>query len=221
MGAVAGSVTVTVFTSGSVTSDDAKATGAVNVSALPAPAASVAAVVPNVVCPVRPVTVPHVAVPVATQVAFAVKVTPGGSGSFSARLSASVGPAFVTVMMYVPVLPGVYVALLSVFVTAIAACAERVSLSDALPLAPDDASLAVTVLISGSSIMVGANVTGAVNVSRLPPPLIVAAVVPKVVWPIVPVTAPHVAAPVGVQVTVPVSVTPGGNASFTVTLSAS
>ena len=50
------------------------------------------------------------------------------------------------------------------------------------------------------------------------PAAIVAPVVPKLVWPVVPVTAPQVAAPVGAHVALPPSVTPAGSGSATVTL---
>ena len=76
---------------------EANATGAVNVSLFAAPAGIVAPVVPNDVCPVVPVTVPQVAVPLATQTAFALSVTPAGSGSDTVTLFAFDGPAFVTV----------------------------------------------------------------------------------------------------------------------------
>ena len=86
-----------MLTSGLVASPDAKATGTVNVSLFAAPAAIVAPVVPKLVCPVVPVTTPQFAVPAATQVAFAFRVTPAGSGSVSVTLFAFDGPAFVTV----------------------------------------------------------------------------------------------------------------------------
>ena len=54
-----------------------------------------------------PVTVPQVAVPAATQVAFAFSVTPAGNGSVTVTLVAFDGPAFVTTTVYVAVPPGV------------------------------------------------------------------------------------------------------------------
>ena len=75
---------------------DANFTGTLNVSELPAPAAIVAPVVPKLACPVVPVTVPQVAVPVGKHVAFALRVTPAGSGSLTVTLPAFDGPVFVT-----------------------------------------------------------------------------------------------------------------------------
>ena len=83
-----------------------------------APAAIVAPLAPNAAWPLVPLTVPHVALPVATHVASADSVTPVGSGSLTVTLCASDGPAFVTTIVYVAVAPGVYVALASSLVTA-------------------------------------------------------------------------------------------------------
>ena len=78
-----------------------------NTSLSAAAAPSVALVVPKLVWPVVPVTVPHVATPLATQEAFAVNVTPAGSESVSVRFVATEGPPLVTVTVYVAVPPGV------------------------------------------------------------------------------------------------------------------
>ena len=178
-GGDAGSVAVTVLTSGLVDIPAANFTGTVNVSELPAPAPTVAPVVPKLVCPVVPVTVPQVAAPAATHVAFAFRVTPAGNGSEIVTLPALDRPAFVTTTVYVAVPPGVYVALPSVLATASAATAASVSLS--APFAGGDAgSVAVAVLTSGFVTMPAANFTGALNVSELPPPAaMVAVVAPK------------------------------------------
>jgi glycerol-3-phosphate acyltransferase PlsY len=63
-------------------------------------------------------------------------VTCAGRASVSVAPVTSLGPALVTVSVYVVGLPGVYVALPSVFVTANVTDAERASVSDALALAP-------------------------------------------------------------------------------------
>ena len=103
----AGSVAVTVLTSGFVSMPDANDTGALNVRLLPAPAAIVAPVVPKLVCPVEPVTTPHVAAPLDTHVALALSVTPAGKGSETVTLLALDGPALVTTTVYVAAPPGV------------------------------------------------------------------------------------------------------------------
>ena len=114
-----------------------------------------------------------------------------------------------------------YDALPSVFVTASATSSERASLSEADALAPDATSVADAVLTSGSVVMPAANATGTVNTTLLPAPAaIVAPVVPKLVWPIVPVTVPQLAAPTGAHDAFADSVTPAGSASVTVTLAA-
>ena len=156
-----GSVAVAVLTSGLVTMPAANDTGTVKVRLLPAPAAIVAPVVPKVVCPVVPVTVPQFAVPLAKQVAFALRFTPAGNGSESVTLFAFDGPALVTITLYVAMPPGVYVALPSVFVTASAATAARASLSEPVAGA-DDGSVAVAVFTSGFVRRPAANETGAV-----------------------------------------------------------
>jgi hypothetical protein len=97
--ALAGSVTVTVLVSVLLVRLDANATGAVNVSELPAPAPIDAPVAPKLVCPVVPVTVPQAAVPAATQLALALSVTPDGRGSDMVVLVASDGPALVTAIV--------------------------------------------------------------------------------------------------------------------------
>ena len=96
-GGDAGSVAVAVFTSGFVVMPAANFTGTVKISELAAPAAIVAFVVPKLVCPVVPVTVPQVAAPTAAHVAFAFRVTPAGNGSETVTLAAFDGPALVTV----------------------------------------------------------------------------------------------------------------------------
>ena len=106
-GGDAGSVAVAVLTSGFVVMPGANATGTVNVSALPAPAPTVAAVVPKLVWPESPVTAPHTDVPAATHVTFAESVTPAGSGSVTVALFAFESPVFVTTTVYVAVPPGV------------------------------------------------------------------------------------------------------------------
>src|SRR5437764_261754 len=97
--ALAGSVTVTVLVSALLVRLDANATDAVNVSELPAPAPMDAPLVPKLVCPVVPVTVPQAAVPAATQLALALSVTPDGRGSDTVVLVASDGPALVTTIV--------------------------------------------------------------------------------------------------------------------------
>ena len=52
--------------------------------------------VPKLVWPVVPVTVPQFDVPLATHVALALRVTPAGSGSDTVMLFAFDGPVFVT-----------------------------------------------------------------------------------------------------------------------------
>ena len=152
---VATSVALAVLTSGSTARLDANATGTVKTSEFAPPAAIAAPVEANDVSPVVPATLPHVAAPSAAQPAGAVNVTPAGSASPTVTSAASVGPAFVTVMTYVAVPPGVYVALPSVFAMPSTTCAARVSLSLAVRVG-DAGSLAVTVLISGSAVIVAA-----------------------------------------------------------------
>ena len=88
---------VAVLSSGSVDRPAAKATGAVNTSELPTPAAICAPVAPNAFWPVVPVTAPQLAAPMAAQVALAVRVTPAGSGSLMVTLVASDTPPCVRV----------------------------------------------------------------------------------------------------------------------------
>ena len=57
-----------------------------------------APVVPSVVCPVVPVTVPQLDVPFALHVALAASVTPGGSASATVTSMASEVPVFCTVI---------------------------------------------------------------------------------------------------------------------------
>ena len=113
---VATSVAVAVLTSGLAVMPAANATGTVNTSESPAPAPSVAPVVPKLVCPLLPVTVPHVATPLPVHVTVAVSVSPPAAHRLTVTLAASLGPVFVTVTTYVAVPPGVYVLLPSVFV---------------------------------------------------------------------------------------------------------
>jgi len=94
-------------------------------------------------------------------------------------------------------------------------------LSDPEAVDPEGPSVAVAVLTSGSVTRLAENATGTENASvAAPPPGITALVALNDVWPAAPVTAPQFAPPPATQVTVPVSVTPAGNASVTVTLSA-
>ena len=70
--------------------------------------------------------------------------------------------------------------------------------------------------------MPGANVTGTVKTSVFAPPASTrAAVAPKLVWPVVPVTVPQLDEPLATQVALAARVTPAGSASVTFTLSAS
>ncbi len=118
--------------------------------------------------------------------------------------------------------PGEYVALPSVLTTASETCAASVSESAPLAVAPVATSVAVAVLTSGLAVVPAAMATGTVKTSESPAPApSVAPVVPKLVWPMLPVTVPHVATPLPVHVTAAVSVSPAGNASVTVTLAAS
>src|SRR6266508_1224452 len=123
----------------------------------------------NDVWPDAPVTLPQFAAPIAAQPTGAVSVTPGGRVSVTVTSAASLGPALVTVTVYVAMPPGVYVALPSVFATVSATCTSRVSLSDAVRVG-DAGSLAVAVLTSGSVIIADVNATGTVNVRLFPAP---------------------------------------------------
>ena len=91
------SVAVAVLARGSAVIAVENATGAVNTSEFPGPAAICAPVAPKLVCPASPVTVPQPALPIATQVTLAVSVTPGCSVSLTATLVASDNPPWVTV----------------------------------------------------------------------------------------------------------------------------
>ena len=96
------------------------------------------------------------------------------------------------------------------------------SLSVPLADAPLVRSFAVAVLTSGLALRPDANATGAVNTSALPAPTSMRApVVPKLVCPAVPVTAPQLDVPPATHVALAVSVTPAGSGSAMVTLSAS
>ena len=118
--------------------------------------------------------------------------------------------------------PGVYIALPSVLVTASVTFAESVSLSEPLAVMPLATSVAVAVLISGFVVIPAAKATGTVNTIALAAPALTrAAVAPKFVWPVVPVTVPQLDVPPGAHVAFAASVTPAGSASVTVTFSAS
>ena len=215
------SVAVAALTSGSVVRLDANATDTVNTSLSAAAAPTVAPVVPKLVCPVVPVTVPQVAVPLAAQVTFAVSVTPAGNASVTVRLVATDGPPLVTVTVYVVAPPGVYVALPSSLTTTSATLALRESVSVPVAVLPgplDARSVAVAELTIVAATMPGAKATGTVKTSLLTPPApMVAPVVPRLVWPVVPVTVPQVDAPLGTQTAFALSVTPAGSASVSVT----
>ena len=118
--------------------------------------------------------------------------------------------------------PGVYVALPSVFVTAKVTTGESVSLSEPLAVAPVGTSVATAVFSNGSVVMPGAKATGTMNTIVLAPPAFTRApVVPKLVCPVVPVSAPQLDVPFATQVAAAVSVSPAGSASVTVTANAS
>ena len=177
---VGASVAATMLTSGFAVKPAANATGTVKTSVLPGPASTRAPVAPKLVCPTVPVTVPQLDVPLATHVAFAVSVTPGGKGSLTVTSNASDGPLLAIVTVYVAVPPGVYTALPSVLVTVSTSVASSVSLSEPLAVIPLARSVAVAVLISGSVVMPAANATGTVNTIALPAPASTrAAVAPK------------------------------------------
>jgi hypothetical protein len=91
------SVAVTVFTSGSVASDEANATGTVNVSSAAPPAGSDALLAAKDVAPAPPVTVPHDALPVAAHVTAPASRAPAGKASVTATLAASDVPVLATV----------------------------------------------------------------------------------------------------------------------------
>ncbi len=149
-------------------------------------------------------------------------MSPAGSGSLTVTLSASVIPVFEIVTVYVAVPPGVYVALPSVLTTASVTLADSVSLSEPLAVAPVATSVALAVLTSGLANMPDANATGIVKTIVFAPPASTRAlVVPKLVCPVVPVTVPQLDVPFAAHVAFAASVRPGGNASLTVTSSAS
>jgi hypothetical protein len=77
-------------------------------------------------------------------------------------------------------------------------------------------------LIMGFAVIAGDNATGTVNTSEFPAPaLIRAPVVPKLAWPVVPVTVPQLDVPFAAQVALAESVMPAGNGSEIVTSNAS
>ena len=119
-------------------------------------------------------------------------------------------------------MPGTTLVTPSVLVIDRSACAASVSLSVALPPAPEARSLAVAVLRSGLSARLAANATGTVKVSRLAAPALMRApTAEKLACGALPVTVPQLALPAATQVTVPLSVTPSGSESLTEILSAS
>ena len=113
-------------------------------------------------------------------------------------------------------------ALPSVFATASVTLAASASLSDPFAVAPLARSVTVAVLTSGFVLIAAENATGTVNTSAFAPPASTrAAVAPKLVWPVVPVTVPQLDVPPARQVAFADSVTPAGSGSATVTFSAS
>jgi hypothetical protein len=96
-----------VFPRGSSVIAGAKATGSVYTRLCPAPVAREAPVAVNELPPGAPLIAPHMAVPAGVQPGAAVSVTPPGSASVMSRFIAAARPLFVTVMVYVPVDPGV------------------------------------------------------------------------------------------------------------------
>src|SRR5690242_12398130 len=213
---------VAVFTSGLVDMPVANDTGAVSRRPLPAPLATNAPVAPNASCPALPVTVPHDDVPLAVHVTVPVRVTSAGSASAIVTFTASLTPPLVTVTRYVPVPPGVYVAMPSVMMTARLTEADSASLSAALAAAPVALSSALTVLTRGFAVSVAANATGTTKVSVLPAPApIVAPVAEKEPCPALAATVPQLASPFAVQLTSAASVTPLGSVSAIATSAAS
>ena len=118
---------------------------------------------------------------------------------------------FATVTTYVAAPPGVYVALPSVLLTDNVTFDDNESLSLPLAVAPVGTSVAVAVLTSGSVAIPAANATGIVKTMVFAPPAtITAAVVPKLVCPVVPVTVPQLDVPLATQSALAVSVRPTG-----------
>ena len=103
----AASLAVAEFTRGSSARSDAKATGTLNTNELPAPAAIVAPLALKLACPLAPVTVPHVELPLAVQRTLPLKLTPAGSASSTETSNASLEPVLATVTVYVAAPPGV------------------------------------------------------------------------------------------------------------------
>src|SRR5713101_4389427 len=137
--------------------------------------------------------------PFATQLHVALLMA-AGSVSVTVAPTASLGPVFDTTIVYVVVAPGIAVVTPSVLVMARSTSMLSVSLSVAVAGDALAGSVTVTVLSRGSVVMVGANATGAVNVSELPVPAgIDAPVVPKLACAVVPVTVPQSAAPAATQ----------------------
>src|SRR5512132_1953567 len=76
--------------------------------------------------------------------------------------------------------------------------------------------------MSGVVVSPAANATGTVNTIALAGPALMRAfVVPKLVCPVVPVTAPQFDVPLATQIAFAFSVTPAGSGSVTITLTAS
>ena len=96
---VDGFVALTVLANGSAVKSEAKSTAIVNVTALPAPAATLTPVAPKFDPPTTPLSVPQLAVPVATHVGVAASVTPLGNGSLTVTPLALEGPALVNVIV--------------------------------------------------------------------------------------------------------------------------
>ncbi len=164
------------------------------------------------------VTVTPVHVPVLPDVV----VTPAGMMSVNAADKVSgVALPLPSVIVSVAVPPATIVAG-AMDLASVAVLVERVSLSDALPDAPEGRSTTVTVFTSGSVARFAANDTGTRNVSEFAfPAASCAPVAPKLVWPAVPETVPQLALPVAVHVTLPLSATPAGSASLIVMSAAS
>src|SRR5258706_3276211 len=159
--------------------------------------------------------------PVATQLHDALLMA-AGSVSVTLAPIASLVPVFDTTMVYVVVVPGTTVVTPSVLVIARSTSALSVSLSLAVAGDALAGSVTVTVFVRVLLVRLDANATGTVKVSELPAPAAIdAPVVPKLVCPVVPVTAPQAAAPAATQLALALSVTPDGKRSDTVVLVAS
>src|SRR5438105_15020096 len=91
------SLAVAEFTRGSSARLDAKATGTLNTSELPAPAAIIAPLALKL--PLAVVTEPQVETPLALQTTLPFTATPAGSVSSTETSSASLDPVVATVMV--------------------------------------------------------------------------------------------------------------------------